>query len=83
MFWPHLGMFFMMAPCRNIAVVTSEFHMPRTRAIFDYCYELAGRQHHGSSSHFQLSYHPVSDVGIFDPAVIQVGSEEAKHWMAH
>ena len=52
-------------------MVTSAFHMPRTRATFDYCYSLAGRQFLGSPAHFQLSYHPVSDAGLFHPAVIE------------
>ena len=40
-------------------MVTSEFHMPRTRATFDYCYSLAGEQLYGDASWFSLDYHPV------------------------
>lgn len=45
-------------PCRRIAVVTSEFHMPRTRATFDTIYGLAGRQLHGDAAAFALDYWP-------------------------
>lgn len=63
-------------PCRNIAVVTSDFHMPRTRAIFDFVYSLAGEELRRDPLHFSLSYHPVSDAGIFDPAVIEARAEK-------
>lgn len=43
---------------RRIAVVTSEFHMPRTRATFDFIYGLAGRQLYGDAAWFDLHYCP-------------------------
>lgn len=54
---------------RRLAVVTSDFHMPRTAATFDFCYGLAGAQ--GLGGPFQLDYHRVSDAGLFDPVVLQ------------
>lgn len=44
--------------CRRIAVVTSEFHMPRTRATFDFVYNLAGSQLYGDAAWFHLDYRP-------------------------
>lgn len=49
--------------CRRIAVVTSEFHMPRTRATFDFVYGLAGRQLYGDEAHFSLDYQPGGRTG--------------------
>jgi len=59
------------AAWRRLAVVTSDFHMPRTRAIFDACYALAGADLAGDAAHFALDYHPVSDEGLFAPGVLQ------------
>ena len=56
--------------------MTSAFHMPRTSATFDFLYALAGAQYCGSPCHFLLDYHPVSDAGIFDPAVIAARAEK-------
>lgn len=39
-------------------MVTSEFHLPRTRATFDTVYGLAGRQLHGDPAWFALDYWP-------------------------
>jgi hypothetical protein len=33
-----------MPPCRRLGVVTSDFHMPRSRAIFETCFRLAGAE---------------------------------------
>lgn len=43
---------------RRIAVVTSDFHMARTQATFDFVYSLAGRQLHGDPSWYSLDYRP-------------------------
>ncbi|PSC72031.1 Rossmann-like alpha beta alpha sandwich fold isoform B [Micractinium conductrix] len=56
---------------RRIAVVTSEFHMPRTAATFDVVYALAGTQLHGDPSWFHLDYRPVSDEGLFPADVLE------------
>lgn len=37
-------------------MVTSEFHMPRTQATFDFVYGLAGRQLHGDPAWYRLEY---------------------------
>jgi len=64
---------------RRLAVVTSAFHMPRTRAIFDSTYEMFARDFLPSSEKFKLSYHPVSDDGLFDPGVVEARiAKEAK-----
>lgn len=57
----------------NIAVITSDFHMPRTSAIFESVYKLAGLQSAGSGTpnHFCLDFHAVSDAGLFDPEVLE------------
>mmetsp|Transcript_32779 Transcript_32779/g.93000 ORF Transcript_32779/g.93000 Transcript_32779/m.93000 type:complete len:313 (+) Transcript_32779:136-1074(+) len=47
---------------RNMAVITSEFHMPRSKAIFDHCYGLAEKALPGQR--FNLHYLAVSNVGI-------------------
>lgn len=64
------------AAWRRLAVVTSHFHMPRTRAIFDACYALAGAGLAGDAGRFSLDYHPVSDEGLFDPGVLQARVEK-------
>lgn len=46
----------------RLAVVTSEFHMPRSRAIFTKLCALAERAGHGP---FALSFVEVSDEGVF------------------
>lgn len=50
-------------------MVTSAFHMPRARAIFDVTYGLAGAS--GLGGPFQLAYHEARDDGLFDPGVAQ------------
>ncbi|PRW39255.1 Rossmann-like alpha beta alpha sandwich fold [Chlorella sorokiniana] len=61
---------------RRIAVVTSDFHMPRTQATFDFIYGLAGQQLHGDPRWFKLEYRPVSDAGIFDADVLEARREK-------
>ena len=70
---------------RRMAVVTSDFHMPRSRAIFEWVFGLQGagtsiaQAKNGSlvcstgsqSQGFMLQYHGVSDDGI-DASIIQV-----------
>ncbi|KFM25827.1 hypothetical protein F751_1441 [Auxenochlorella protothecoides] len=62
---------------RRLAVITSAFHMPRARAIFDTTYGLATRSLLGGP--FALSYHEASDEGLFDPEVLatRVAKEQA------
>ena len=47
---------------KNIGVVTSKFHMPRSKAIFDWVYNL-------SETKYNLFYYRVSDKGI-DESII-------------
>ncbi len=53
--------------CRRLSVVTSAFHMPRSRAIFDKCFSLVERSQ-GSS--FTIDFHAASDEGVFTPEVL-------------
>ncbi len=46
----------------NLLVITSEFHMPRTQAIFDWVFSL-------SPSKFTLAYQATSDAGIAPDAL--------------
>lgn len=72
---------------RRLAVITSDFHMPRSQAIFEWLFGLqgagiSGRQLNKSvapmfpqvgsqSQGISLEYHGVSDEGI-DESIIQV-----------
>lgn len=59
--------------CRNIAVVTSAFHMPRTRQIFDKCFNLAGKSR---AAAFRMSYSEASDAGTMPPEVLHARAEK-------
>jgi len=48
-------------------VVTSEFHMPRSRAIFNKVFGLAERS---LGAAFLLDFHAASDAGVFDAEVL-------------
>ena len=45
--------------------------MPRTRAIFDACFQLAGKSLWNDANRFQLSFYAASDEGQFPEDVIQ------------
>lgn len=47
---------------RNLAVVTSEFHMPRTRAIFEWVFSLPAVD--GSSVNFSLDFRSSPNTGL-------------------
>lgn len=74
------------ADWRRLAVVTSNFHMPRTQRIFEDVYGLAGRTLFKDPQRYQLSFRAASDDGLFLPEVL--GAREHKehsslsHWMA-
>jgi len=51
-------------------MVTSSFHMPRSRAIFETCFSLAGSSIHGSAQHYSLDFHAVHDEGVFPVDVL-------------
>lgn len=55
---------------RKLSIVTSAFHMPRTHAIFDSCFEIAAGDKLGDKTAFQLDFHPVSDEGLFTNGVL-------------
>ena len=61
---------------KRVAVVTSEFHMPRSRAIFETVYELVYRS---LSVRIELEFVSVRDEGVVDGGVREVRVEkEAK-----
>lgn len=67
------------ASWRRVAVVTSAFHMPRSRALFDVIWRLGGRSVYGDESRFEQVYVSSSDDGVFDDHVYRVRLEkEAK-----
>ena len=51
-------------------MITSSFHMPRSRAIFKTCFSLAGASLYGSAQHFALDFHAVHDEGVFPADVL-------------
>ena len=58
---------------KRLLVITSEFHMPRTQAIFEWIYGLDGL-----SQECQLSFEAVSDAGIDEAMLIARQQKEAK-----
>ena len=72
------------ARLRSIVVITSDFHMPRTKALFEDMYSLAANDLFGHPDLFYLSYVSVSDEGLFSDEVLVARIEkEAKslqHW---
>ena len=61
---------------KRVAVVTSDFHMPRSRAIFETVYELV---HRSLSVRIELEFVSVRDEGVVDGGVREVRVEkEAK-----
>ncbi|KAK9803666.1 hypothetical protein WJX72_009662 [[Myrmecia] bisecta] len=56
---------------RRLSVITSDFHMPRSRAIFQHCFTLAGRTLWLDSNRFSLDYHAVHDDGLFEKDVLE------------
>lgn len=59
--------------------MTSAFHMPRSRAIFERCFALGGSTLWGDSRHFQLDYHAVHDKGAFPGSVLVARLEREAH----
>ena len=55
---------------RRCSIVTSSFHMPRSRAIFERCFSLAGETLWGDRAYFDLDYHAVHDKGAFPGDVL-------------
>lgn len=56
-------------------MVTSEFHMQRSRAIFNKCFSLAECS---LGSSFALDFHAASDEGIFVPEVLAARTERER-----
>lgn len=58
---------------KRIAVVTSEFHMPRSRAIFEKVYSLVNESFFQEDNRIRLTFASVKDDGIFEnPHVLEV-----------
>ncbi|GLC46941.1 hypothetical protein PLESTB_001544900 [Pleodorina starrii] len=57
---------------RRLAVVTSDFHMPRTAALFASMYGLAGRELYGDPRRFELMFVAATDEGIFEHEVLNI-----------
>lgn len=55
---------------RRLGVVTSDFHMPRSRAIFETCFALVGTALFDDPDRFRLSFHAASDEGTCPPEVL-------------
>ncbi|MEM1251829.1 MAG: YdcF family protein [Cyanobacteria bacterium P01_H01_bin.21] len=58
---------------KRLLVITSEFHMPRTRVIFEWIYHLEGLP-----QDCQISFDAVSDAGIDEVMLIARRQKEAK-----
>ncbi|DBA72362.1 TPA: hypothetical protein ACH3X2_010515 [Trebouxia sp. C0005] len=58
------------ADWRKLAVVTSDFHMPRSQAIFHHCSHLAALWK-GQKGWFAMSFHAASDEGVFAEDVLE------------
>lgn len=50
--------------------------MPRTQAIFNFCYTLAGQQYFNDPSYFTIDFCSASDNEIFEPAVVEARLEK-------
>jgi Uncharacterized conserved protein len=59
---------------RNLLVITSSFHMPRTEAAFRWIYEMGG-------SAYDLNFEPVPDADL-DPASLSVRAEKERSSLA-
>ena len=68
-------------PCRQCSIVTSAFHMPRSRAIFETCFALAGATLWDDPAHFRLDFHAAHDEYIFAADVLQARAlKEQQAW---
>eukprot|EP00878_Enallax_costatus_P030715 GHUV01033494.1.p1 GENE.GHUV01033494.1~~GHUV01033494.1.p1 ORF type:complete len:142 (+),score=31.45 GHUV01033494.1:214-639(+) len=69
---------------RRLAVVTSHFHMPRSRALFADLYQLAGSSLFNDPYRYSLTFLSASDEGVFDDYVYnaRLGKEAGslQHW---
>lgn len=55
---------------RRLAVITSDFHMPRSQSIFQHCSDIASLWK-GQKDWFQVSFHVASDEGVFESTVLK------------
>eukprot|EP00882_Tetradesmus_deserticola_P029766 GHRQ01033368.1.p1 GENE.GHRQ01033368.1~~GHRQ01033368.1.p1 ORF type:complete len:194 (+),score=90.96 GHRQ01033368.1:89-670(+) len=67
----------------RLAVVTSDFHMPRSRALFVDIYRLAGSSMFGNPHRFSLTFLSASDEGCFDEAVYAARLTKEAASLAH
>lgn len=56
--------------------MTSEFHLPRSQAIFLKCFELANKSRHESQPRLQLSCYGASDNNTMSNEVLRVRCEK-------
>eukprot|EP00798_Chlamydomonas_sp_ICE-L_P030408 gene30408-35413_t len=61
---------------RKIAVVTSDFHMPRSKALFEDMFGLAARDLFNDAQRYSLHFFKASDEGIFEDDILQVRHEK-------
>lgn len=70
---------------RRIAIVTSAFHMPRSRAIFDTCFALAAKDIWRDPKWYELEYYEASDDGLFEQDVyvarVEKEVQAAERWL--
>jgi hypothetical protein len=65
------------ASYRSIAVITSDFHMPRTEALFEDMYGLAATDLLGRDpGFFKLTFASVTDEGLFSDEVLEARIEK-------
>ncbi|WIA12187.1 hypothetical protein OEZ85_012258 [Tetradesmus obliquus] len=67
----------------RLAVVTSHFHMPRSRALFADIYRLAGSSMFGDPHRFSLTFLSASDEGCFDDHVYSARLQKEAGSLAH
>lgn len=69
---------------RSIVVITSEFHMPRTKALFEDMYSIGATDALKDPSFFKLSFVSVTDEDLFSRDVLEARIDKEanslKHW---
>jgi hypothetical protein len=71
-----LTMHVLPAGWRQLAVVTSEFHMPRTMQTFKDCYALASQSNVSLQRDIKVDYFAVSDENLFAQDVLEARKEK-------
>lgn len=68
---------------RRVAVVTSDFHMPRSAAIFAATARAIGRSLYGDADRFSLTFLSASDDGVFDAHVLAARRDKEAGSLSH